>query len=208
MSEDPLEFAGLLCSRLCHDLMSPVGAITNGLELLASEDDPAMRAQALELVADSARASIDRLKYFRLAFGWGAGGDQLLDTAELKGVIAALAGANRRITLGWLIEQPSMPRARARILLILAMVAIDALVRGGALQIAAEGHEIVVRAEGPRLVLDAQIRAVLAGEGDRAAMSARNSAAWLARRLAETGHGTLGVADAEPGVLLLAATLG
>lgn len=208
MSDDALEFAGLLCSRLCHDLMSPVGAMTNGLELFASEDDPAMREAALQLVADSARASIDRLKFFRLAFGWGAGADEPIDTAELKSVIAALVAANRRLGFVWLIEQPAIPRSRARILLLLAMIAIDALVRGGQLDIAAEGAEIVVRAEGPRLVLDAQIRAVLAGEGDRAAMSARNSAAWLARRLAETGHGTLGVADAEPGVLLLAATLG
>ena len=60
MTTNPVDFAGLLCSRLCHDLLSPVGALNNGLELLADEDDPAMRAQCLELLADSARASADR----------------------------------------------------------------------------------------------------------------------------------------------------
>jgi histidine phosphotransferase ChpT len=205
MSENPLELAGVLCSRLCHDLMSPVGAMTNALELLDGEADPAMREQALQLVADSARASIDRLKYFRLAFGWGAGGDEPIDTSEMKSVVAALVGANRRLTLGWMVEQPTMKRSVARVLLNLALIAIDALVRGGRLDIAAEGKEIVVRAEGPRIVLDAQIRAALAGEGDP--ISGRTSIAWLARRLAEDAHGTLGIADSEPGILLLAATL-
>ncbi len=93
-------------------------------------------------------------------------------------------------------------------LLNLAMVAFDALVRGGRLDVGAEGGEVVVRAEGPRLVLDAEIRSVLAGEADPTAISARTSAAWLTRRLAEEVHGSIGVADQEPGVLLLAATMG
>jgi hypothetical protein len=65
-----------------------------------------------------------------------------------------------------------------------------------------------VRSEGPRLVLDKEIRAVLAGEGDSAAVTSRTSAAWLTRRLAEEAHGTIGVVDQEDGVLLLAATIG
>ena len=64
-----LELASLLCSRLCHDLLSPVGALSNGLELLAEEKDPAMRERCFELLEQSARTSADKLKYYRLAFG-------------------------------------------------------------------------------------------------------------------------------------------
>ena len=73
MNISATDFASLLCSRLCHDLLSPVGALNNGIELLADEHDPAMRERCLELLADSARASANKLKFFRLAFG-AAGG--------------------------------------------------------------------------------------------------------------------------------------
>ena len=73
MAGDGIEFASLLCSRLCHDLLSPVGALNNGIELLADEHDPEMRARCLDLLAESARASANKLKFFRLAFG-AAGG--------------------------------------------------------------------------------------------------------------------------------------
>ena len=72
MTVSPVDFASLLCSRLCHDLLSPVGALNNGLELLADETDPAMRERVMELLADSARASASKLKFFRLGIrcGW------------------------------------------------------------------------------------------------------------------------------------------
>jgi histidine phosphotransferase ChpT len=208
MSGDSVEFASLLCSRLCHDLLSPVGAMNNGLELLAGEDDPAMREQVMQLLADSARASADRLKFFRLAFGAGGGFGDAIDANELKAAVEGLVRGNARITLGWIVDQPTLPKNQAKVLLNLAMVAFDALVRGGRLDIGAEGGEVVVRAEGPRLVLDAEIRSVLAGEGDAAVITSRTSAAWLIRRLAEEVHGSIGVADQEAGVLLLAATMG
>lgn len=69
MAMDAIDFASLLCSRLCHDLLSPVGALNNGIELLADEHDPEMRGKVLELLSDSARASANKLKFFRLAFG-------------------------------------------------------------------------------------------------------------------------------------------
>src|SRR5207253_8336435 len=67
------EFASLLCSRLCHDLLSPVGALNNGIELLADEHDPEMRARCLDLLSESARASANKLKFLRRAVG-AAGG--------------------------------------------------------------------------------------------------------------------------------------
>ncbi|HEY6916467.1 MAG TPA: histidine phosphotransferase, partial [Allosphingosinicella sp.] len=84
------EFASLLCSRLCHDLLSPVGAINNGLELLADETDPEMRERCLDLLAESARASANKLKFFRLAFGAAGGFGETVDTRETRSAIEGL----------------------------------------------------------------------------------------------------------------------
>ena len=64
-----IDLAAMLCSRLCHDMLSPVGALSNGLELLAMETDPEMRANVVELLEQSATISTNKLKFFRLAFG-------------------------------------------------------------------------------------------------------------------------------------------
>lgn len=208
MPDPSIEFASLLCSRLCHDLMSPVGAMNNGLELLADENDPAAREQVLQLLIDSARASADRLKFFRLAFGSGGAFGDAIATSELRSAVEGLVRTNPRITLGWMVDMPTLPKNAAKILLNLTMIAVEALVRGGKLDIGAEGIEIVARAEGPRIVLDKEVRAVLAGEADPAAITSRTAPAWLIRRLAEEGHGMIGVADQENGVLILAATMG
>jgi histidine phosphotransferase ChpT len=203
---DPsLDFASLLCSRLCHDLMSPVGAVGNGLELLADERDEDMRARCMELVADSAQASADKLKFFRLAFGAAGGSGDDLAAGEVRLAMEGLVRGNKRVTLGWLVEAPSLGRLPAKLLLNLALLAFDALVRGGQLDVGVEGPEVVVRAEGPKLVLDAEIRAILRGEA--AAVTARTAPAWLVRQLVEAAGGQLMLADAEPGMLLLAALL-
>ncbi len=206
MPDQSVEFASLLCSRLCHDLMSPVGALGNGLELLADETNAEMRARCLELVADSQRASADKLKFFRVAFGAGGGfGDDIAAT-EVRDVLEGFMRGKAKVELGWLIEAPGVARTQAKLLLNLALIGYDALVRGGRLDVGVDGGEVVVRAEGPRLILDAEIRAVLAGEG-REAPSARTAPAWLVRKLAEDAGGSVALADGEPGVLLLAATL-
>src|SRR5690606_3542809 len=66
---DAIDLASMLCSRLCHDMLSPVGALSNGLELLAGEKDPEMRQRCFELLEQSAQISADKLKFFRLAYG-------------------------------------------------------------------------------------------------------------------------------------------
>ena len=77
-----VDFASLLCSRLCHDLVGPVGAITNGVELLVDESDPEMQRRCLDLVADSARQTANKLKFFRLAFGAAGGFGEVVDPRE------------------------------------------------------------------------------------------------------------------------------
>src|SRR5437763_13944147 len=105
-----VDLASLLCSRLCHDLMSPVGAFNNGVELLADETDPEMRDKCLELLSDSARASANKLKFFRLAFGAGGGFGEAVDTREAQAALEGLFGAERRIEVGWVVSDDKLPK--------------------------------------------------------------------------------------------------
>lgn len=205
------EFASLLCSRLCHDLLSPVGALNNGIELLADEHDPEMRARCLDLLGESARASANKLKFFRLAFGAAGGFADEVDTREARVAIEGLFGGDGRIQLGWMVDEPTMSKSALKILLNLALLAGDALVRGGRLDVGAEKHgaglDIVVRAEGGRIVLDPELKKVLLGQTDEDSISPRAAAAWLIHCLIREGGGEVQVADGEEGVLLFGASI-
>jgi histidine phosphotransferase ChpT len=205
------EFASLLCSRLCHDLLSPVGALNNGIELLADEHDPEMRARCLELLAESARASANKLKFFRLAFGAAGGFADVVDTREARAAIEGLFGGDGRIQLGWMVDEPTMSKAALKVLLNLVLIAGDALVRGGSLDVGAEKHgdglDIVVRAAGSRIVLDPELRRVLVGEMQEDEVAPRAAAAWLAHSLVEEGGGSIQVADGEENMLIIGASL-
>lgn len=211
MTISPVDFASLLCSRLCHDLLSPVGALNNGLELLADEHDPEMRQRCLELLAESAKASANKLKFFRLAFGAAGGFGETIDTREARAAIEGLFAANQRLELGWLIEDPTLPKGGIKVLLNLALLAGDALIRGGKLDIGAEYHdgqvEIVVRAEGPRIILDAELRQALLGETGDNVVTPRAAAAYLVHALVTEGGGSVQVSDAGEPTLLFGATL-
>lgn len=207
---NPVDLASLLCSRLCHDLMSPVGALNNGIELLADETDPEMRERCLELLSDSARASANKLKFFRLAFGAAGGFGEEIDTQEAKTAIEGLFGAEKRIELGWVVSDEKLPKDAVKLLLNLAMLAGDALVRGGRLDIGAERSngevELAVRAEGPRILLDPALREVL-GNGAEGTIEPRAAGAWLANNLATSGGGSIRLSDPASEALTIGATI-
>lgn len=209
MNISPTDFASLLCSRLCHDLLSPVGALNNGLELLADEHDPEMRARCLELLSESAKASANKLKFFRLAFGAAGGFGETVDTREAHAAIDGLFGDNHRVQVGWMVEDPVLPKQAIKVLLNLALIGGDALIRGGKLDIGAEivdgMVEIVVRADGQRIVLDPELRAALTGESGDAPVTPRSAAAFLVHALVEQGGGQLQVSPPDADVLLFGA---
>ncbi len=211
MTISPVDFASLLCSRLCHDLLSPVGALNNGLELLADEHDPEMRQRCLELLAESAKASANKLKFFRLAFGAAGGFGETIDTREARAAIEGLFGPGHRVNLGWLIEDPTLPKGGIKVLLNLALLAGDALIRGGQLDVGAEYKdgvvEIVVRADGPRIILDAELRQALLGETGDTVVTPRAAAAYLVHALVAEGGGTVQVSSPADPVLLFGVTL-
>ncbi|MGK2284907.1 histidine phosphotransferase family protein [Pedomonas sp. V897] len=201
-----VEFASLLCSRLCHDLVSPVGALSNGVELLADETDPEMQAQCLQLLADSVQQAANRLKFFRLAFGGGGSFSAQVDVREAQSAIQGMFPADK-VKIEWMIGPSALPKTAIKILLNLALIAGDTLLRGGVLQVAAEQTgdmlDIAVRAEGPRLLLGEDLRQALSGQVPDGEVTPREAPALLVRTLLAEAGVSLQVSEPEPGVLLL-----
>ena len=209
MTVSPVDFASLLCSRLCHDLLSPVGALNNGLELLSDETDEQMRARVFELLAESARASANKLKFFRLAFGAAGGFGEQVDTREARLAIEGLIVDNKRISLTWLVEAATLPKAAIKVLLNLGLIATEALVRGGTLAVGAEendGHlEIVVQIEGARIVLDPELRETLTGGERPDGVTPRAAAAYLVHTIVAEAGGAVQVSEPAAAVMIFGA---
>ena len=206
-----IDLASLLCSRLCHDLLSPVGALNNGIELLADEQDPEMRERCLELLAECAKASANKLKFFRLAFGTGGGFGDEIDTHEARTALEGLYGADKRTELGWMVADDKLPKGAVKLLLNLAMIAGDALVRGGRLDVGAERRdgalEMVIRAEGPRILLDPKLRETIAVGHSGGEVEPRAAGAWLAHSLAAEAGGSIQLSDPSAEALMIGVTL-
>ncbi|MPT48870.1 MAG: histidine phosphotransferase [Sphingobium sp.] len=209
--DSTLEFAALLCSRLCHDLLSPVGAFSNGLELMASETDPDMQARCLDLLNESARTSTNKLKFFRLAFGAAGGYGDELPVEEARQAIEGMFAAAGRVSVNWMPGADMLNKRAVKILLNLALIAGDALVRGGQLDIGAEtgsnGIELAVRAQGQKIMLDGGLRAALDGSLSADDLSARNAAAWMARRLVVQAGGQIMLSPEGEAALVFGAFL-
>ena len=205
-----VDLAALLCSRLCHDMLSPVGAMSNGLELLADETDPAMRAQCLELLAMSARASSDKLRFFRLAYGAAGGYGEMVEVAEAKAVIDSLVESAKRVEANWAMDAAKLPKDAVKVLLNLAHIALDALIRGGTLDIGAEllggNTEIVVRATGDKIAFDESVGKALQGELPLSELSSKTAPAHMIAMVAESSGGGLQYKLSD-GALLLGAVL-
>ena len=206
MTERPTDLPALLCSRLCHDLLSPVGAMNNGIELLVDEKDPDMRARCIELLADSARAAADKLKFFRLAFGAAGGFGEEIDPNEAKEAISSLVTGSGRTQLEWAVPAQHLPKAAVKVMLNLIYIANESLVRGGTLAVGAERREgtteIVVRGEGPKLVMDEAVRRTLEGRMSADQVDSRTAAAWMVTDLAARNGGGVQIAMDESAIVI------
>ena len=206
MSASSVDLASLLCSRLCHDMLSPVGALSNGLELLADEQDPQMRERCFELLEQSAKISTDKLKFYRLAFGAAGGYGELVAVDEARALVEGLVSNNERIALDWRLSGEALPKAAIKTLLNFTLFAYDSLVRGGTLEIAADQAdgttEIVVRAQGPRIAFDKDVGEALQGQLPDGAMTSRNAPAVMLREMAAAVGGTLQYASGKEALVL------
>ncbi len=132
------DLAALLCSRVCHDIISPVGAINNGLELL---DEGGSDADAMDLIRTSALNASVRLKFARLAFGASGSVGASIDTGEAEKAVRDFAVAEKKTEITWNGPRVIIPKNRVKLLLNLFLVAYSAIPRGGSLVISLENPE-------------------------------------------------------------------
>jgi histidine phosphotransferase ChpT len=201
-----LEFAALLVSRVCHDLVSPVGAVVNGLEVLEDERDAAMRADALKLVASSAEQAAARLQFARIAFGAAGSAGAELDLNEVGRVVQGLLRGGK-VEIDWQAAHANWPKDWAKLLMNAALLAADSLPRGGKVvvqtsaDIAAPGFSI--RAQGPNARLMDEVERAARGELT-GPLDGRSIQAYLTHKLAKQVNAGFTVSVAEGRVELIA----
>ena len=129
---DALDLAALLCSRVCHDVINPVGAIVNGLEVLDDENDPSMKAFALDLIKKSSRTASARLQFARIAFGAAGSAGAAIDLGDAENVARGFIHDDK-VALTWTAPRLLMPKNKVKLLLNLLVVATSTIPRGGAI---------------------------------------------------------------------------
>ena len=129
---EPLDLAALLCSRVCHDLISPAGAIVNGLEVLDEAKDEETKNFALSLIRKSARTATARLQFCRIAFGAAGSITAQVDTGDAENVARGFI-EDEKVKLTWNLPRVLLPKNRVKLLLNLLLLAGGTIPRGGSL---------------------------------------------------------------------------
>ena len=160
------ELAALLTARVCHDLINPAGAMTSGLDLLEDPSAQDMRADAMSLIAASARKLTAQLSFARVAFGASASA-QTFASENLRKLAQGVFD-DVRPTLDWAVETPAVNKAAGRVMLNLAQIGATALPTGGVAKLTAVpgGGDLLIalEAEGARARLRPEVAAGLKGE--------------------------------------------
>ncbi|MGH6853552.1 MAG: histidine phosphotransferase ChpT [Methylocella sp.] len=198
---DPLDLAALLCSRVCHDVIGPVGAIINGLEMLDEEQSAEMRGFALELIKKSAGQASARLQFCRLAFGAAGAAGASIDTSDAATAARGLFGSER-MELEWNVAPLRMPKNKVKLILNLCLIAAAAIPRGGVIEVTLWGAEetarITVAAKGANAKLAGHLPLLLAGTPDHPPAGPQDIQAYYAGLVAKAANMTLTVAaDAD-----------
>lgn len=132
-----LDLAALIASRVCHDIISPVGAITNGLEVLDEEGNEDMREFAMDLIRKSARQASAKLQFARLAFGAAGSAGAEIDLGDAQFVTTGYMDGEKA-NLEWLVPRLLMPKNQVKLLLNLVLIANQCVPRGGTVKVELE----------------------------------------------------------------------
>ena len=164
-----LDLAALLCSRVCHDLISPVGAVVNGIEVMEDDADEQTKAFAVELIKKSANTASKRLQFCRIAFGAAGSAGASIDTGDAEGVARGMM-EDDKTKLTWKLPRVLLPKNRVKLLLNLLVLAGGTIPRGGSLAIEPIGEGDTMGFKVTALGLNARIPpavpALVAGEAE------------------------------------------
>jgi histidine phosphotransferase ChpT len=181
-----LDLSALLCSRVCHDIISPVGAIANGLELMDDPDvDADMKSTALDMVRSSAKTATAKLKFCRIAFGASGSAGAHIDLGEAGEIAKAFVG-DEKIKLDWQAPRENRPKAEVKLVLNMLMLAMAGIPRGGLVTVTVQDRDFVVTAQGERAKVPQAMADVLTGAAVLEALDARMVQPYYAKLLAES----------------------
>ena len=197
----------MLASRVCHDIISPVGALANGLEVLDEDQGEEMREFAMDLIKKSAKSASAKLKFSRLAFGASGSAGSSIDTGEAEEVVRGYM-EGEKADMTWEGVRSLVPKNRVKLLLNLVMISLGAIPRGGnvAISIIGEGEDatFTLRCVGPKARVPSEFLDMLNGtiEGE---ISAHGVQPYYTILLAnESGLSLSATADGEDIVLAAA----
>jgi histidine phosphotransferase ChpT len=204
---DALDLAALLCSRVCHDLISPVGAIVNGLEVLDDAKNSDDREFALDLIRKSARGASAKLQFCRLAFGAAGSAGAQIDTGDAEKMARGFM-EDEKTKITWNLARTLQPKNRVKLLLNMLIIAQQTIPRGGMLTVDASGQGDAagfrVRAAGLNARLPQNIADQLAGL-HQGAIDAHAVQPYYTRLLAQACALTPSLAMDGDGILVSAA---
>ena len=163
-SLDSVALSALLSSRVCHDLINPVGAIGSGLEVLDDQDmDSTMREAAMDLIKSGAEKAIAVLSYARLAYGAAGGYGAQISLDDAKSVLGKVF-EHVKADMEWLLPGGLAAKENVKVLLILGYAAADTVPRGGVVAFEGTVNEFTIRATGKRLILQDDLVRALSGD--------------------------------------------
>ncbi|MGH6665803.1 MAG: histidine phosphotransferase ChpT [Pseudolabrys sp.] len=185
---EALDLAALLCSRVCHDLISPVGAIVNGLEVLDEAKDEETRNFAFDLIKKSARAGSAKLQFCRIAFGAAGSAGAQIDLGDAETISRGFF-EDDKTKLAWNLPRALLPKNRVKLLLNLLLIAGQTIPRGGQLTVdpisSGETMGFKVSAAGTNAKVPPATAALLAGDTGGTALDAHRIQPFYAHLLAQ-----------------------
>ncbi len=160
-----LDLAAMMCSRVCHDVIGPVGAINNGLEVLEDEKNEDMRAFALDLIKKSAVQASAKLQFARLAFGAGSTSGSMLALGDVEDVARGFVESDK-MGLVWNAPPAMVDKDRAKLVANMLMIAANTIPRGGTVTVDADGEPMgfTVTCDGVNARIPSGVNEILAGE--------------------------------------------
>jgi len=172
---EALDLAALLCSRVCHDLISPSGAIVNGLEVLEESTDEETKSFALDLIKKSAKTASVRLQFCRIAFGAAGSSNAQVDLGDAENVARGFI-EDDKVKLSWNLSHALLPKNRVKLLLNMILVAAQSIPRGGIVAVEGDGPSEAmtfrISARGLNARIPQAVPGLLAGFPDRGVVDA------------------------------------
>lgn len=202
-----IALTAFMSSRICHDLVGPVGAISNGLELLEEETDEDTRAYAQEVIVSSAQTAWTRLEFARLAFGASSGMGQAVDTGQAERIARGYVEEGRH-RLDWdAPDDMKLDKTHARLLMVMIAIALPALPVGGDIIVDITGEAktptLAVRCSGHNARIPDRVREILSGD-DLDNIDPRSILIYYAGRLADELGMQIDVAHEDEDVVFTA----